>query len=289
MNRSTRFRSGALAALPLLLALPAFAPSGNPAFDQAPARVVGAAVPGGLRVAVTIPSANKVVLLDQTGRTLKEFDPIPEPVGLGAGGGRVYVGSSAHGSVQVFDLQARPQGVLGAGNGEFERPTDIAVSPVDGRVFVVDAGRAEIRGFDPATGQEVARIGDGVLSQPSAVAIAADGTIFTGDLVRGVVDRFDAAGNHLGSFTTFGSNPGQTVRPTGIAFDARGRVYVVDTYLDQVDVYQADGTFITTLGAFGNGQGLMMNPLDVWVSPTNGAVLVTDLGDWELEVFPAVP
>ena len=290
MRKAVFLATFAALSLPLVSFTPAPAQAGQSSFDGAPARLVGMVLPNGdARLAVTVPGSGKVVLLNGSGLVLNEFDQIPQPLGLGVGNQKVYIGSVAHGSVQVFAFQARPLGALGAGQREFDRPSSIAVSPVDGRIYVVDAARKEIRAFDPGTLQEVSRIGDNVLVQPADVAVAADGTIFTADLVRGTVDRFNAAGSHLGTFTAFGSRPGQTVRPTSVDFDSQGRVYVVDAFLDQVVVYDAGGNFQTTVGAFGTGPGLMRNPLDVWVNPADGTIFVTDHGDLELETFPAIP
>ncbi|MBC8328781.1 MAG: hypothetical protein ISR76_08250 [Planctomycetes bacterium] len=238
---------------------------------------------------MSFPSENAVRVLDGAGQVLKEFSGLPRPLGLGVGNGRIYVGLGGHGAVRVFDLQGSPKGWLGNGRQDFSRPTDIAVSPVDGRIYVLDAGRAEIRAFDPHTLKEVGRVGDGVLRQPAGLAVRADGGLLVGDLILGSVEAFDGAGLPSGSFTAFGSQPGQTVRPTGISIDPLGRVYVVDAFLDQVQVYSPTGALLAVRGEFGSGDGLMRNPLAVWVSPKDGRVWVTDSGDFEVEIFPMVP
>ncbi len=264
------------------------AASPPPQLPASPARVLG--VSGRTtRLAVSLPGANLVRVQAEDGTLLQDLERIPEPLGLALSASRALVGSGTHGSVEVLDLRGRPQGALGAGQGEFLRPSDLAVSPVDGTILVVDSERREVALYDPVTLARTGTVGSGILTSPAAVAVAADGTIFIGDMVRGVVDRFNPAGAWLGSFTTFGSRPGQTVRPMGIDFDAAGRVYVVDSFLDQVLVYQPDGTFQTALGGFGTGPGLMRNPLDVWVDPATGVVWVTDSGDRELESFPPLP
>ncbi len=258
-------------------------------FSTPPARLAGYSTAQGDRLAATFPSENCVRLFDGNGNLLKEFGELPRPLGLAAGNGRVYVGLGAHGAVRVFDLQGKARGSLGAGLHEFDRPTDIAVSPVDGRIHVLDAGRGEIRVFDPQTLQEVAQVGRGMLKQPAALAVRGDGSVLVGDLIAGSVQEYDAAGLYSGDFTAFGSAAGQTVRPTGITLDAAGRVYVVDAFLDTVQVFDAQGALLASRGEFGSGPGKMRNPLDLWVSGRDGRVWVTDSGDRELEVFPMVP
>lgn len=257
-------------------------------FPSAPARVTGWSAGASDRVALSFPAEGVIRLLDANGSLIREFGSLPQPLGLAVAANRVYVGLGAHGAVRAFDFDARPRGWLGRGLGEFERPSDLAVSPLDGRIYVLDAGRGEVRIFDPLSLQEVGRVGDGVLAQPAGLLVAPDGSVLVGELIRGTVERFDAAGFHSGSFTNFGSQPGQTVRPTGLARDAQGRIYVADAFLDQVAVFRADGVFVRALGGFGTGPGLMRNPLAVWVSPGDGRVWVTDSGDLSVETFPAV-
>ncbi len=258
--------------------------------EAPPTRVAGVALPGGgARIALTLPGADAIALFDGAGNRLQTLSRIPGPLAVEVHGDRVYLGSQAHGAVTSFDFQARPQGQLGAGRGEFGRPSAIAVSPLDGRIHVVDAERREIRIFDPLSLQELGRLGDGFLKRPADLAFAADGSAYVADLLSGTIERFGPSGTPLGSFTRFGSDPGETVRPTGVTLDAAGRVYVVDSFLDHVNVYEANGLHLASLGGFGAGPGRMRNPLDVWVSPADGSVYVTDHGDRALEIFPALP
>ncbi len=258
-------------------------------YPSSAARLAGFSTGGGDLLLMSFPQEDLLRLVNDQGQLVREFIEVRQPVGLAISTDRVYVGSSKTGAVEIYDLQGAALGHLGAGTGEFGRPTDIEVSPLSGEIYVVDASRQEIRIFDPLSLLQVGVLGDGYLTRPASLDIAADGSVLVGDLIQGSVEEFDQAGMYRGSFTTAGHADAETRRPTGITRDQFGRVYVSDALLNKVVVYETDGTFITTLGSYGSGPGLMRNPLDTWVSPSNGLVVVADLGDREVEVFPAVP
>lgn len=64
--------------------------------------------------------------------------------------GNIIVADSRNDRVQVFSSSGRfisKFGMKGTGPGEFDRPSGICVSPVDGAVIVVDFGNNRVQIF----------------------------------------------------------------------------------------------------------------------------------------------
>ena len=119
-------------------------------------------------------------------------------------------------------------GVAGAGNDEFDGPSDVLVAP-DGSIFVADghgsAGNNRIVKFDAdgrflmtwgSTGAE-----DGEFRDPHALAMDDQGRLFVGDRGNARLQIFDQQGAHLDTWTQFG-------RPSGL-FIRNGVLYAADS------------------------------------------------------------
>lgn len=68
---------------------------------------------------------------------------------------------------------------------------------------------------------------------------------------------------HVLSFGSPGSGPGQFSNPRGISVDTRGTVYVADTGNDRIQRFDADGRLLGVAGRFGRGDGEFNRPTDV--------------------------
>lgn len=119
-------------------------------------------------------------------------------------------------------------GVAGAGEGEFNGPSDVLVAP-DGSIFVADGhgsdGNNRIVKFD-ADGKLLTTWGttggeDGEFRDPHALAMDAAGRLFVGDRGNSRIQIFDQNGTHLATWTQFG-------RPSGL-FIRDGMLYVADS------------------------------------------------------------
>lgn len=128
----------------------------------------------------------------------------------------------------------------GAQGTLFRRPYDLAMSPDDGSLYVVDMGEfatpsrrtpdGRVIRVDPATGAQTLVAEGGGLVDPAGLTVAPDGTIYVLENVgvNGVpaVLRVDPAS---GSQTVVSSRPGGLLcYPFGIALDARGGLVVTD-------------------------------------------------------------
>jgi hypothetical protein len=156
-------------------------------------------------------------------------------------------------------------GSKGAGAGQFEEPTSVAVNDATHDVYVFDSGNGRVQEFD-ATGAHVLDEIDGSTSPtgafaslggPSAVAVddsgkapledPSVGDVYVVDAGHKVVDKFSESGVYLGQIAGTCENPGEA--PSA----------------------QCPGSTSKAVIAFGEIDGVAVSPDGiVWVSQRNG-------------------
>ena len=174
----------------------------------------------------------------------------------------------------------------GTGDGQFKDPEGIAVSG-DGYVYVVDTENYRVQKFD-ADGNFILNwgsegTGDGQFKYTHGIAISNDGYVYVTDYLRSFmgsvtysrVQKFDADGNFILNWGSYGTGDGQFIEPVGVAVSSDGYVYVTDYYHNRVQKFDADGNFILKWGSCGEGEGQFRNPRGIAVS-SDGYVYVTD-------------
>lgn len=153
-------------------------------------------------------------------------------------------------------------------------PFGVAVT-ADGAVVVSDGsahriGRATAEGRVVTLAGSVRGFVDGPADQarfatPSAVAVAADGTMYVADTGNHAIRRVAPDGRVVTVAGTgapgFVDGPGPRAAldgPIGVALDGRGRIVVADTYNDRIRVIETDGSVRTLAG--GDQPGLVDGP-----------------------------
>ncbi len=175
------------------------------------------------------------------------------PVGIAVAGSRIYVADTYNDRIRVIEngaVQTLAGGARGfadsndASKVKFDTPTGLAVG-LDGSILVCDTGNARIRALR-GNGSTVTLIGGGKefgdgsphaagLYQPSAVAVAPDGTIYFTD--GNVVRKVDLAtlpfirtiSNERRGFADGARGDSSFNRPNGIAVLDNGDVAVADS------------------------------------------------------------
>ncbi len=162
---------------------------------------------------------------------------------------RLYVVDSRQHLLLVYDLltgkvQARI-GSRGEGDGQFNFPTAVAVSP-DGHVFVTDTMncRVEVFGPDLRFARSFGSLGvrPGQFRRPKGIAVDEEGVVYVVDSDFNNFQMFTPDGQPLMWVGEMGQRPGQLLLPAGIAIDrARRRILVSEQYNQRVQVFERVG------------------------------------------------
>ncbi len=229
--------------------------------------------------------------------------------------GLVYIGNKLDRNVQVFDQNLSPLLKLGAGNGEFLQPNDIAVDR-SGNIYVADFDGDEIKVFNPvvidgsgnASGGDLYRVigeygsGDGEFNKPSSIEIVErnNGAIYEEIYVLDRQETLDDSdqtidgariqvlemdGSYIRGFSKYGMEVGEMFRPQHLAVDNEDRIYVTDTFWNLVLVYDDIGTF---LGIIYDEIYPIRTPIGLTLSNSN-KLLITSLSFGKVEVYAISP
>jgi DNA-binding beta-propeller fold protein YncE len=180
-------------------------------------------------------------------------------------------------------LTNRFEGGRGAGQGEFDSPTGIAVD-ANGNILVADTMNGRIEKFSP-TGGFLSAIGTkgtghGQLGEPNGIAIDGAGNIYVAEIAHNHrVQKLAPDGTFIAEWT-----PG-LYGPRRIAIGPDGSVYVVDSGRNRIVKFSPDGQVLTTWGSEGSGDGLFKGFSSVAVDPINNKVYVADSLNSRIQVF----
>ena len=149
----------------------------------------------------------------------------------------------------------------GAGEGEFDGPTDI--DPTNGLVLVVaDAGNGRLQRFSRA------------FLFLEAVPV---GSVTGSEARLGTASRYGSARDRLGG-------PG-TGRPTAIAVSPSGETYAIDETEGYVIRWDEDRRTLRTLGGYDAGEGALDDP--VALAADEASLYVADRGQAAVKVYDA--
>ncbi len=258
-------------------------------FVRSPVRI---AVDAQGNVYTADPGKAAVVVTDSQGRLISVNEGLLTPVSVAvASSGNVYVGERETGAVSVFDEQWNLIRRLGAGEGEFLLPNDIAVDVTgDSSVYVSDGEAHVIKVYDAEGAFRFSFGGQGTavgqLRFPSAVHVSTAGEVYVADQNNDRVQVFDRTGSFLRCFGSNGSSSFSTKfgRILGITSDSQSRLYVADGFHGHVKVFDAQGVELATIGSFGEGPGRLRTPVGLAIDPSN-RLWVASLNSGRLELF----
>ena len=123
----------------------------------------------------------------------------------------------------------------------------------------------------------------GMFLNPQHLAVDSENNIYITDLGNSRVQKFDDQGNHIRSWGSQGSGPGEFSHPSGIAV-ANEYVFVVDNKLDTVQKFDSFGNFVMQWGGFGNGNGEFRSPNGIAISDDE-FIYVVDTGNSRIQKF----
>jgi DNA-binding beta-propeller fold protein YncE len=134
-------------------------------------------------------------------------------------------------------------GKAGAGNGEFNLPTELRLQGPD--LIVVDAMNFRLQVLDRSGGfrYAIGRIGDGrgEFFRPKGVGVDSEGHLYVAEGLSMAVQVFDTEGSLLYYFGGKGTGPGEFQFPAGLWIDRNDRIFVVDSFNRRVQVFHYFG------------------------------------------------
>ena len=228
-------------------------------------RNLGARRPGGLpspvgaaalrdgRILVSDSELGSVEAFSREGRHLGSFAEaglLVRPAGIAVDDERneVHIADVAGHAVFVFDSQGRllrRSGRHGAGLGEFNFPTHVAMGP-GGQLAVTDSLNFRVQLLSPG-GEAVRAIGShgdapGQFSRPKGIAADSRGWFMVVEGLYDVVQFFDWDGAFLLAIGAPGSQPGEFWLPSGLAFyEQEHLLFLADSYNGRVQVFRVLG------------------------------------------------
>jgi DNA-binding beta-propeller fold protein YncE len=171
------------------------------------------------------------------------------------------------------------QGGKGAGKGQFDSPTAIAVDP-NGNVLIADTGNGRIEKFSPS-GTFLTSIGQ--FEAPNGIAIDRGSNIYVAEIgSRHRVQKLTPDGKFIAERK--GPEPG-FYGPRRIAIGPEGSIYVVDSGRNRIAKFSPDGQVLASWGSEGSGDGQFKGLSSVAVDPMNNKVYVADPINSRIQVF----
>lgn len=155
-------------------------------------------------------------------------------------------------------------GKTGLSPGEFSYPRAIAVSPVDGCVFVVDK-TARIQRFSADGDYEHQwRMPEYVNGKPTGLFVDSQNRIWVADTHYFRVMLFDRDGKELRRFGSQGEGPGQFVFPCSVTLSRDGTVYVGEYGgNDRISRFTQDGKYLDCIADKSTGDGWVERPAGI--------------------------
>ena len=154
-------------------------------------------------------------------------------------------------------------------------PWGVAVSPVNGSVFVWDNGNSQIHVFDVESSRKhVKTFGqcgkeERQLNNPHGSDVSVNSQVFV---------AHNHCVNVFSEDSTFIRTIGQEKLwyPLDVLVHSSGLVYVADWGNHRIAVFSQEGELVRTFGSQGGGKGEFSYPLGVTVSPDDHHLYVSD-------------
>ncbi len=204
----------------------------------------------------------------------------------------IYVLDSGNSRVQKFAWDGSficEWGSQGTGNGQFDCPSDIAISTSNNCIWVLDKNNNRVQKFD-LNGNYISQYGtqgsaNGQFSNPDGICYWSS-YLYIADTGNNRIQVFDLNGTFIRTWGTQGTADGEFNSPTDIAY-CTGKFYVADSGNNRIQSFGLNGTYLGQFGSFGTGEGQFNNPTDISTDPFiyPDTFYVSDCGNNRIQQF----
>lgn len=189
---------------------------------------------------------------------------LSSPHGLAFHDGHLYVTDTGAGRVLELTSRGgilRSAGSPGEGDGQFESPWDLAVSPT-GEVLVADDNNHRIVRLDRTLGVERIwavqssqspsegmrpNFGSVQVAYPRAIAVSGAGDVYVADAAASQILEYGPSGEPLRSWGRSALSYGEFVQPRDVAATPAGGVAVADTLGRRIETFDSRRAFAASL------------------------------------------
>ncbi len=243
------------------------------------------------RVIVADTALKRIHIFDVNRRKYTWHDKVGKnkllsPVGVASDlEGNIYIADSDVKKVFVINKTGR---LLSTIDGDFARPTGLAIDREAHRLYVVDTWDHNVKVYN-LDGTYLLTIGGrgagkGKFNYPTDISVDRDGLIYVSDSMNFRIQTFGKDGKFMSMFGHHGDGTGDLARPKGIGVDGAGHIYVVDALFDAVQIFDRDGQYLLGFGATGHEKGRFWLPGGLFIDE-NDTIYVADAYNRRIQVF----
>jgi DNA-binding beta-propeller fold protein YncE len=203
---------------------------------------------------------------------------------------RIFVTDSAGKQVVMFDNDGNYLNHV-FDDGQFKRPTGLAIDKERKRIYVSDTHLHRIQVFDEDSLKLIQTIGgvrgtdEGEMNFPTHMAINRNnGDLLVTDTMNARVQIFDYKGRFKLAFGKFGDGAGMFARPKGVAIDSEEHIYVADAGFNNVQIFDYEGTILMAFSGYGKRRGDTILPAGVYVDDDD-LIYVSDSFNERINIY----
>ncbi|HEX6094889.1 MAG TPA: NHL repeat-containing protein [Thermoanaerobaculia bacterium] len=207
------------------------------------------------------------------------------PISARANSHYTYVADTGNHRIVVLAADGtvvRTWGKFGAGRGEFNLPSDLALD-AQNNVYVADTMNNRVQKFSP-DGELLAVWGSSTETRGShGIAVGPDNAVYVADTMGHRIVKYDSSGKFLKAWGEQGAGKGQIRFPHGMAVSG-GYLYVADFLNHRIVRFTTEGDYVSEWGKFGKSPGEFRHPWGVGIDP-RGDVWIGDMTNSRLQRF----
>lgn len=214
---------------------------------------------------------------------------VPGDVAVDNAGGTVYVSDLKQKRVFGFNKDGALKVAIGK-EGEFERPSGLAVNEALKRLYIVDTYGHKVKAYT-TIGEFLFEFGErghdegGQFNFPTFAAIDSKDNVYIVDSQNFRVQVFDKDGKFIRMWGEVGDVAGKFARPKGIGIDSDDNVYIIDTIFENIQIFDKEANILLFFGGLGGAPGYFNLPAGMYISKSTDRIYVADGFNRRVQVF----